>query len=127
LAEDQEKFALSLLGGDTSSTPGPLAIVITCFGVVPAGAMIRRAGAEPGDLVFVSGVIGDAGGGLAVLKGEGSALAETNRAALIARYRTPTPRLALGRRCAASRRPRSTYRTGCSPISGTSPPSRRCA
>src|SRR5208282_1944097 len=55
LAHDQMEFSLSLLGGDTSSTPGPLAIAISAFGLVPTGAMIRRAGAKPGDLVFVSG------------------------------------------------------------------------
>ncbi len=90
LAADQAAFGLSLMGGDTSATPGPLAISISAFGHVPAGAMIRRAGAKPGDLVFVSGTIGDAGGGLAALK-ENSPAPE-----LIARYRVPEPRLALG-------------------------------
>jgi len=93
LAADQSEFGLSLLGGDTSATPGPLAISIAAIGTVPAGAMIRRAGATPGDIVFVSGTIGDAGGGLAVLKAEGA----TNvHAELVARYRLPRPRLALG-------------------------------
>ena len=68
-------------------------IAITALGLVPTGAMIRRAGARPGDAVFVSGTIGDAGGGLAVLKGEG---AEAQHAELVARYRVPEPRLALG-------------------------------
>jgi len=90
LAADQAAFGLSLMGGDTTATPGPLAVSISAFGHVPLGAMIRRAGAQPGDLVFVSGTIGDAGGGLAVLK--------ENRSApeLVARYRVPQPRLALG-------------------------------
>lgn len=90
LAADQATFGLSLMGGDTSATPGPLAVSISAFGFVPAGAMIRRAGAQPGDLVFVSGTIGDAGGGLAVLKGNRSV------PELVARYRLPEPRLALG-------------------------------
>jgi thiamine-monophosphate kinase len=90
LAADQAAFGLSLMGGDTSVMPGPLAISISAFGHVPAGTMIRRAGATPGDLVFVSGTIGDAGGGLAALK--------ENRpnAELVARYRVPEPRLGLG-------------------------------
>ena len=96
LAEDQARFGLSLMGGDTSATPGPLAIAISAFGIVPKGAMIRRAGARPGDVVFVSGSIGDAGAGLALLKGEGGDLAATDRAMLIARYRIPLPNLALG-------------------------------
>jgi thiamine-monophosphate kinase len=90
LAADQAAFGLSLMGGDTSTTPGPLAISISAFGHVPAGAMIRRAGARPGDLVFVSGTIGDAGGGLAVLKENKSA------PELVVRYRVPEPRLTLG-------------------------------
>ena len=90
LAADQKAFGLSLMGGDTSATPGPLSVAISAFGFVPAGQMIRRAGAKPGDLVFVSGTIGDAGGGLAALK------ENKPDAALIARYRVPEPRLALG-------------------------------
>lgn len=92
LAADQQEFGLSLLGGDTSGTPGPLSIAITALGHVPKGAMIRRAGARAGDCVFVSGSIGDAGGGLAALRA-GKAAAEP---ALVERYRRPQPRLALG-------------------------------
>lgn len=95
LAADQATFGLSLMGGDTSATPGPLAVSISAFGLVPLGAMIRRAGARPGDLVFVSGTIGDAGGGLAVLK-ENRSEANGPLAELVARYRVPQPRLALG-------------------------------
>ena len=94
LALDQKQFAVALLGGDTTATPGPLTLAVTALGHVPAGGMIRRAGAKPGDGVFVSGTIGDAGAGLAILKGElkGGAGAEF----LIGRYRLPTPRLGLG-------------------------------
>ncbi|MBU6444641.1 MAG: thiamine-phosphate kinase [Alphaproteobacteria bacterium] len=91
LGADQEEFGLSLLGGDTTATPGPLSIAITALGFVPAGKMIRRAGAAAGDCVFVSGTVGDAGAGLAILKGEAP---QDNW--LIARYRVPEPRLALG-------------------------------
>ncbi|MDE3114354.1 MAG: thiamine-phosphate kinase [Pseudomonadota bacterium] len=92
LGEDQEEFGLSLLGGDTTATPGPLSIAITAMGFVPKGKMIRRAGAAVGDGVFVSGTVGDAGAGLAMLKGE--AVPDDS---LIARYRLPQPRLALGK------------------------------
>jgi thiamine-monophosphate kinase len=74
LGEDQEKFGVSLLGGDTTSTPGPLTLSITALGSVPKGRMLRRAGAGAGDLVFVSGTIGDAGAGLTLLKGERASL-----------------------------------------------------
>ncbi len=94
LAHDQSEFGLSLMGGDTDTTPGPLSVAISMFGLVPAGAIIRRAGAQRGDIVFVSGTIGDAAAGLAVLKaGQSSAGHEE----LIRRYRVPTPRLALGK------------------------------
>jgi thiamine-monophosphate kinase len=94
LARDQAEFGLSLMGGDMSSTPGPLAVSVSAYGFVPSGAMIRRAGARAGDCVFVSGTIGDSGGGLSVLKGEALAAEHQH---LITRYRTPQPRLALGR------------------------------
>jgi thiamine-monophosphate kinase len=96
LAADQSQFGLSLLGGDTSATTGPLAIVISAFGIVPHGAMIRRATARPGDIVFVSGTIGDAGGGLALLNGAGAGLTAADREMLVGRYRLPLPKLALG-------------------------------
>ncbi len=53
-----------LIGGDTTATPGPLTLSITALGTVAKARMIRRSGAKPGDIVFVSGTIGDAGGGL---------------------------------------------------------------
>ena len=93
LAEDQKAFGIGLLGGDTGKTPGPLAISITAFGQVPQGGMIRRRGARNGDGVFVTGAIGDSGGGLAVLRGEGGNLSEGQRQALIGRYRLPQPRI----------------------------------
>jgi thiamine-monophosphate kinase len=98
LAEDQEYYGIALLGGDTTSTPGPLTLSITALGTIAAGRTIRRAGAKPGDCVFVSGSIGDAAAGLAILSGAGAALSEADRAAVIARYRLPEPRLDLGRR-----------------------------
>src|SRR2546423_8121982 len=95
LAKDQQEFGISLYGGDTTATPGPLTIAITAFGHIPAGTMLRRAGARPGDLVFVSGTIGGAGGGLACLKGEGECLATGQWNELIQRFRVPHPRVTL--------------------------------
>src|SRR5262245_39161326 len=96
LADDQKRFSVSLSGGDTTATPGPLTLSITALGTVPTGKMIRRKGARPRDAVFVTGSIGDAGAGLAVLKGEGVGLSDLSRAALISRYQLPEPRVALG-------------------------------
>ena len=99
LGEDATKFGCPLLGGDTVSTPGPLMISITAFGRVPLGKMIRRSGAQPDDLVVVTGTIGDAALGLDVLQ-RGAATAEiaddtAARDMLVGRYRVPQPRTAL--------------------------------
>jgi thiamine-monophosphate kinase len=98
LSEDQAHFDLSLLGGDMSATEGPLAIAVTAFGFVPQGQMMKRSGARPGDGVYVTGSIGDSGGGLALFKREKHALSEARRDALIARYRIPQPPVGFGAR-----------------------------
>jgi thiamine-monophosphate kinase len=95
LGEDATAFACPLLGGDTVSTPGPLTISITAFGRVPAGRMVRRSGAQAGDTVVVTGTIGDATLGLAVLKQGSSAANAAAQQALVQRYRVPQPRLAI--------------------------------
>ena len=56
-----------LFGGDTVRAAGPLTISITAFGEVPTGTMVRRTTARPGDLVCVTGTIGDAALGLDLL------------------------------------------------------------
>jgi len=91
LAHDQKEFGLSLLGGDTGATDGPISIAVTAFGHVPRGKIIKRSGARVGDAVYVTGTIGDSGGGLAVLKGEAKALPDRDRDYLMGRYRVPQP------------------------------------
>ncbi len=93
LAADQALFEVSLLGGDTTRTPGPLTVAVTAFGALQDGAMVRRAGARPGDRVFVTGTIGDGGLGLLARRGELPALTREHRDALAERYQRPTPRL----------------------------------
>jgi thiamine-monophosphate kinase len=90
LASDQRRFKVSLLGGDLSSSSGPLTITIAAFGYVPRGQAILRSGARAGDIVFVSGTIGDSAGGLEALK------TKARRASLVSRYRVPQPRMSLG-------------------------------
>jgi thiamine-monophosphate kinase len=94
LGEDAESFSCPLLGGDTVWTPGPLTVSITAFGRVPVGKMVHRSGAKPGDRVMVTGTIGDAALGLAMLKGT-LATDTAARAMLADRYRIPQPRNAL--------------------------------
>jgi thiamine-monophosphate kinase len=98
LGRDQQAFGISLLGGDTSATDGPLSIAVTAFGYVPQGKMIRRAGARVGDAVYVTGSIGEAGGGLAIFKREKHSLADIERDQLTARYRVPEPPVAFAAR-----------------------------
>ena len=92
LGEDALQFGCPLLGGDTVSTPGPLMISVTAFGRVPPGEMVRRDRAQVGDAVVVSGTIGDAAFGLAILQGRATAPDDESRDTLITRYRVPQPR-----------------------------------
>lgn len=94
---DGEAFGLTLLGGDTVSTPGPLTLSATMLGWVPAGGMVRRGGARIGDQVLVSGTIGDGGLGLRAARG---VLADPT-GELADRYRLPRPRLDLRERLRA--------------------------
>jgi thiamine-monophosphate kinase len=93
LEEALAAFSLPLLGGDTVSMPAgaPRALGLTAIG--QAGAAIpSRSSARPGDGLWVTGTIGDAGAGLRALLGEIGGSPE-----LVARYRRPQPRLQAGR------------------------------
>ncbi len=93
LARDQAEFGIALMGGDTTATQGPLALSITALGTVVPGQELRRSGAMAGDLIAVSGTIGDSALGLAKLQNRlGPVRGEDF---LIERYRLPQPRLAL--------------------------------
>ena len=98
LGEDQQRFGVTLLGGDSVATTGPAALSLTAIGVVEAGGEIRRSGAKPGDRIWVSGTIGDAFLGLRLLRGAYPELSNDERAALIARFQLPEPRTGLGLR-----------------------------
>lgn len=90
-------FGLPLLGGDTVAMPSgaPRLLGVTAIGA--AGAVTpSRAGASPGDQLWVSGTIGDAGAGLRLLEA-----GRADPGGLIERYRCPRPRLEAGERLAA--------------------------
>lgn len=95
LRADAETYQCPLFGGDTDRTPGPIMVSIAMFGAVPTGTMVKRAGAKPGDLVFVTGTIGDAALGLKLRKGTEWALNEMQIVHLLSRYLLPQPRNAL--------------------------------
>ena len=88
-----EAFGIDVIGGDT--TRGPLNLCPTIFGEVPVGQAITRAGARPGDDLWISGAPGRAALGLAQLRGEAT-LAGADRAGCLAALHRPQPRVALG-------------------------------
>ena len=95
LQAGQEAFGLTLIGGDTIVGQGPLSLSITVLGWAE-GPLLRRAGARPGDDVWVSGTIGDGWLGLTVAQGRQSGLDAADQAFLVRRYEYPDPRLKLG-------------------------------
>jgi len=97
LAADQREFGLSLLGGDTTATPGPLTLSATVFGAIGKGRLPWRGAARDGDAVLVSGTLGDGALGLDAQRQEFPELDTAGRDDLIDRYRLPRPRLRLGR------------------------------
>ena len=91
LARDQAAFGVTLLGGDTTSTPGPISLSLTIIGHVAPGEAVHRWGAQPGDGVWVTGTIGDGALGLAVALGR---LSDPS-GHLLDRYQLPQPRVGL--------------------------------
>ena len=91
-AELAAQHHVALIGGDT--TRGALTISVTVLGFAPPAQALRRDGARAGDLVFVTGTLGDAAAGLRCLDKNAAArgMCET----LIARLDRPTPRIAAG-------------------------------
>ncbi len=96
LATDQARYGIALMGGDTTATPGPTTLSVTALGQVRAGAFLPRGGAKAGDLIYVSGTIGDGALGLRVLRGELAGLPSALADRLVERYRLPEPRTELG-------------------------------
>lgn len=95
LAEEQARFGVHLMGGDTTSSPGPWMITITAFGELPIGSTVRRSGAQPGDLAVVTGIIGDAWLGLQARLGARDPLDSPHEDYLAQRFTRPEPRLSL--------------------------------
>ncbi len=83
---------VALVGGDT--VRGPRVVTITALGFVPPALALRRDGARPGDVLYVSGWLGEAAAGLATLKSGAMAVSSDP---LVHRYLFAEPRVALGR------------------------------
>lgn len=87
-------YNVALIGGDT--TRGPLAVSITAHGWVPVDRALRRSGAKSADRIYVSGRLGEAAAGLAIMLGQYNPPSPW-REPLLQHLHYPTPRLALGR------------------------------
>ena len=88
-----EQYDVELIGGDT--TRGPRTLCATAIGEVPAGAALTRSGANPGDVIFISGMLGDAALALAIAQRR-TEVDEALLPALQRRLDKPEPRIALG-------------------------------
>jgi thiamine-monophosphate kinase len=97
LSADQEEFGISLYGGDTVRTPGPLFVSVTAFGLAREGRVPRRTNAAAGQKLYVTGTVGDAALGLKIRLDNGFSLrwglnmAEAEH--LLDRYLLPEPRV----------------------------------
>jgi thiamine-monophosphate kinase len=96
LAQAAREYGAAVIGGDTVASPGGLIITVTLTGRVPAAQMLRRAGAGVGDLIFVTGVLGEAAAGLEILR-RGLELPQELQEALIEAHLRPRPHLRAGR------------------------------
>jgi len=96
LAQAAREYGVAVIGGDTVASPGGLIITVTLTGQVPAAQMLRRAGAQIGDLIFVTGPLGEAAAGLEILRRNLSLPPDLKEALTEAQLR-PRPHLRAGR------------------------------
>jgi thiamine-monophosphate kinase len=102
LYECAEQFGVSIAGGDTTRSPGPVALTLSLVGRMGSDRVCYRSGARPGDLIYVSGTLGDSAAGLELVLGRDVPLAAADREHFLRRHHRPEPRVALGRALAES-------------------------
>jgi thiamine-monophosphate kinase len=91
-----QEHGVALVGGDT--TAGPLSVSVQIMGHVPRGRALRRDGAQAGDVLMVTGTLGDAGAGLALASGRLKTSQQEAAAELINRFDYPRARVRFGLR-----------------------------
>lgn len=92
------EFEVAVVGGDTTSSPQHLVISITLIGIVEAGQALKRSGALPDDIVFMTGVAGKSAAGLAYLQAEHPiSIDERLAAPLVAAHQRPKAQPNMGR------------------------------
>lgn len=97
-----QRSGARLVGGNITRSRGPLMVDVTAVGSVHRRRILRRSGARAGDYIFVSGLLGDARAGLALLSGPAD-LRDDSWPDVVARYLQPEPRLRLGQLLGRSR------------------------
>ena len=88
---------VSIIGGNTAATVGPLVVDITLLGEAKTDRLLTRDGARIGDVVCVTGTLGNARAGLAVLSSPNVSWAGIECDSVLGAYRCPTPRGAVGK------------------------------
>ena len=100
------RYHVALIGGNITQTPGPLTLDVTAIGSARPRRVLTRAGARPGDEVYVTGTLGEAAVGLRRLQAARAASADWSADVCVTRYLRPDPRvragMLLGRNRAAS-------------------------
>lgn len=105
------RYGADIVGGDTCASKQGLVITVTVLGEARRARIITRDGARPGDLVFVTGTLGDSGAGLELLRSsecgvrKGKTTKQKQRTwckRLIGRHLRPEPRVEWGMKLAAS-------------------------
>ncbi len=102
LHEEARLWDVAVVGGHVSRSPQGVLIDVTVLGRVPRGRVLLRSGARAGDLVLVTGTLGDAAAGLRILQEPHSALPEQKAQFLRRRFLAPSPRLREAQILAAS-------------------------
>jgi thiamine-monophosphate kinase len=90
-----DRFGVAIVGGDTTRSNNQLVLNITLTGHMDLAHVCYRSGAQPGDLIYVSGTLGDATGGLSLIRDKVE-MNQTHRTHLLRKFHRPEPRLELG-------------------------------
>jgi thiamine-monophosphate kinase len=101
------RYGARLAGGDTNASPDVLVLSVTLLGSIPKSEALTRSGARPGDILLVTGTLGNSAGGLALLTEHGFPRAEKISQTLVQAHRRPQPRIFAGRAAAATHKVRA--------------------
>ena len=96
------RYAVSIVGGDTVAAHENLIINVSLIGEADEHEVLYRSGARPGDKIYLTGVVGDSGAGLAILKGQITP-PESLGSHFIKAHNEPAPQIETGRALGASR------------------------